>query len=208
MLNILGKIPSINVRKVLWTCAELQLPFEREDWGAGFRSPNTPEFLALNPNGLVPVLRDGDLVLWESNTIIRYLATRYGGEALYPAEAVARARVDQWLDWQAADLNRAWSYAFLGLVRKSPAHQEPQATAEAIAGWTRLMRILDARLADTGAFVAGEHFSIADIAIGLSVHRWFGTPFQQPSLPAVEAYYQQRLSARPGFAEYCSSATP
>ncbi len=92
MLDILGKIPSINVRKVLWTCAELQLPFEREDWGAGFRSPNTPEFLALNPNGLVPVLRDGDLVLWESNTIIRYLATRYGGEAsTRPRRSPARA---------------------------------------------------------------------------------------------------------------------
>ncbi|TGQ20494.1 glutathione S-transferase, partial [Mesorhizobium sp. M00.F.Ca.ET.216.01.1.1] len=92
-MKILGKASSINVRKVLWTCSELQLPFEREDWGAGFKDPNDAEFLALNPNGLVPVLKDGDFVLWESNSIIRYLASRYGGERLYPSEPVARAKI-------------------------------------------------------------------------------------------------------------------
>ena len=122
MLKILGKASSINVRKVLWACAELRIPFEREDWGTGFRETDTSEFLSLNPNGLVPVIKDGDFVLWESNSIIRYLASRYGGEALYPTEPTKRARVDQWMDWQATDLNRSWSYAFLGLVRKSPAH--------------------------------------------------------------------------------------
>src|SRR5262249_1763735 len=129
MLQILGKIPSINVRKVLWLCAELNLPFEREDWGAGFRSTDDPDYLALNPHGLVPVIKDGDCVLWESNTIIRYLANRYGGESLYPAEPQARARIDQWIDWQASDLNRSWIAAFQGLVRKSPDHQDPHAIA-------------------------------------------------------------------------------
>lgn len=102
MLQILGKAPSINVRKVLWACAELNIPFEREDWGAGYRSTDVPEFLALNPNGLVPVIRDGDFVLWESNAIIRYLANRFGGEPLYPADPQPRARIDQWIDWQAS----------------------------------------------------------------------------------------------------------
>ncbi|MEX3938926.1 glutathione S-transferase family protein [Paraburkholderia sp. BR10937] len=207
MLNILGKASSINVRKVLWTCVELNLPFEREDWGSGFRSAHTPEFLALNPNALVPVIRDGDFVLWESNTIIRYLASRYGGAQLYPADAFERARVDQWMDWQATDLNRSWSYAFLALVRASPAHQAPGEIALSIENWTRHMRILDARLQATGAFVAGAQFSLADIPVGLSVNRWFGTPFEHPHLPAVSAYFE-RLAERPGFAVHCANGTP
>ncbi|WP_414448240.1 glutathione S-transferase family protein [Burkholderia sp. 22PA0099] len=208
MLNILGKQPSINVRKVLWACAELNLAYEREDWGSGFRATDVPEYLSLNPNALVPVLRDGDFVLWESNAILRYLANREGSTALYPQDSRQRALVDQWLDWQATTLNPAWVYAFQGLVRQSPAHQDPKGIAQSIANWTRQMRILDERLAQTGAFVAGTEHSLADIVIGLSVHRWLGTPFEHPPLPAVEAYYHERLSARPGFAEVCNAAIP
>ena len=207
MLKILGKASSINVRKVLWVCAELHIPFEREDWGAGFRQTDTPEFLSLNPNGLVPVIKDGDFVLWESNSIIRYLASRYGGEALYPSDCMKRARIDQWMDWQATDLNRSWSYAFLSLVRKSPAHQAPDDIAASLANWARHMRILNSQLDATGAFVAGTQFSLADVPIGLSVNRWFGTPFEHPRLPAVSDYFD-RLADRPGFAEYCKNGTP
>jgi len=109
MLQILGKTSSINVRKVLWTCAELGLSFEQEDWGFGFRPTDTAEFRALNPNAMVPVIVDGDFVLWESNSIIRYLAGRYHGDALYPTDPCERARCDQWIDWQASELNRSWS---------------------------------------------------------------------------------------------------
>ncbi|AOJ78875.1 glutathione S-transferase family protein [Burkholderia ubonensis] len=207
MLHILGKIPSINVRKVLWLCAELDLPFEREDWGAGFRSTDDPAYLALNPHGLVPVIKDGDFVLWESNTIIRYLANRYGGESLYPAEPQARARIDQWLDWQASDLNRSWVFAFQGLVRKSPDHQDPDGIAKSIADWTKHMRVLNAQLDATGAFVAGDRFTLADIPIGLSVNRWLGTPFERPDLPAVQRYVE-RLATREGFKKYAGSANP
>ncbi|WP_175650773.1 glutathione S-transferase family protein [Pseudomonas sp. Marseille-P9899] len=207
MVRILGRASSINVRKVLWTCAEIGLPFEREDWGNGFKQVDTPEFLALNPNAMVPVIQDGDFTLWESNTIIRYLATRYGEAALYPAEARARAGVDQWIDWQASDLNRSWSYAFMSLVRHSPSHQNPEALAAGLAEWARYMGILDRQLAKTGAYVAGEHFSLADIAIGLSVNRWFETPFDHPHLPAVSDYYE-RLSERAGFRLYGRNGTP
>lgn len=207
MLQILGKAPSINVRKVLWACAELNIPFEREDWGAGYRSTDVPEFLALNPNGLVPVIRDGDFVLWESNAIIRYLANRFGGEPLYPADPQPRARIDQWIDWQASELNNEWRTAFLGLVRQSPAHQDPGAIAQSIERWTKSMRILNARLEATGAFVAGDRYSLADIPIGLSVNRWFGTPFEHVDLPAVSAYFE-RLAARPGFGAYCGNGLP
>lgn len=207
MVRILGRASSINVRKVLWTCAEIGIPFEREDWGNGFKPVDTPEFLALNPNAMVPVIQDGDFTLWESNTIIRYLATRYGETALYPAEARARAGVDQWIDWQASDLNRSWSYAFMSLVRHSPSHQAPEALAAGLAEWARYMGILDRQLAKTGAYVAGEHFSLADIPIGLSVNRWFETPFDHPHLPAVSDYYE-RLSERAGFRLYGRNGTP
>jgi glutathione S-transferase len=207
MLTILGKASSINVRKVLWTCAELDLPFEREDWGSGFKSPQTPEFLSLNPNGMVPVVKDGDFVLWESNSIIRYLATRYDGAHLYPAQPLPRARIDQWIDWQASELNRSWSYAFLGLVRQSAEHRNSGETARSIDSWTRHMRILNDQLLATGAFIAGKDFSLADIPVALSVNRWFSTPFEHPPFPAVSDYFD-RLGDRPGFAAYCRNGLP
>jgi glutathione S-transferase len=207
MLKILGKASSINVRKVLWTCTELHVPFEREDWGSGFRSTLTPDFLALNPNGQVPVLKDDDFILWESNSIIRYLASRYDGLHLYPAEPKMRARVDQWMDWQATDLNRSWNYAFLALVRQSPTHRAAEETAQSIAAWNRNMEILNGQLSATEAFVAGKRFTLADIPIALSVNRWLETPFDHPALPAVSAYLE-RVSDRPGFAQYCRNGVP
>ncbi len=203
MLKILGKRSSINVRKVLWACAELDLPLQQEDWGSGFRDVTKDAFRALNPNAMVPVLIDGDFVLWESNTILRYLANRYRGEALYPQEAMARARVDQWLDWQASDLNRAWSYAFMSLARSSPEHADAAEVQRSLEAWQRFMRVLEGRLAETGAYVAGDAFSLADIAIGLSVHRWYQTPFDHPLLEAVDGYYR-RIEQRDAFVTHCT----
>jgi glutathione S-transferase len=207
MITILGKAGSINVRKVLWTCAELALPFEREDWGSGFRPTEDPEFLALNPNALVPVIRDGDFVLWESNTIIRYLANRYGDAAFYPLDPQARAGVDQWLDWQATNLNNSWSYAFMALARHSPAHADAQQIAASVANWEKHMRILEQRLQQARPYVCGAQFTLADIAIGLSVQRWFATPLAHPDLPALNAYYA-RLSEREGFMLFGRNGMP
>ncbi|TCK95335.1 glutathione S-transferase [Paraburkholderia sp. BL9I2N2] len=207
MLQILGKTSSINVRKVLWTCAELALPFEQEDWGSGFRATNVPEFLALNPNAMVPVIKDGEFVLWESNSIIRYLAGRYHGESLYPVEPGERARCDQWIDWQASELNRSWSYAFLALVRHSPAHQDPQQIELSCANWARHMAMIEDQLRKTGAFIAGDAFSLADIPIALSINRWLETPLQHSELPAVAAY-MARLSTREAYRTYCRNGTP
>ncbi|WP_420993983.1 glutathione S-transferase family protein [Cupriavidus sp. 30B13] len=201
MLKILGKAASINVRKVLWCCDELGLPYAREDWGAGFRPTDTPAFLALNPNAMVPVIDDGGFVLWESNAILRYLAAQYGGAAIYPAAARERARIDQWLDWQACELNPAWRYAFMGLVRQSPAHQDAAQIAASAAAWARCMGILERQLAATGGHAAGAGFSLADIALGLSVNRWYATPLAHPDYPAVAAYFA-RLRDRAGFARH------
>src|SRR5690349_21429015 len=116
MLRVLGRTSSINVRKVLWTCAELDLHFEHVEQDA--------QLLALNPNRLVPVIRDGDFVLWESNSICRYLARKSPHAAIYPEDGKARALVEQWMDWQATEQNSARSYSFYGYVRKCPAHQD------------------------------------------------------------------------------------
>ncbi|MDP1753004.1 MAG: glutathione S-transferase N-terminal domain-containing protein [Reyranella sp.] len=191
-LRIIGKASSINVRKVLWACEEFGVAFHRSD--------DAPE-RARNPNGLVPVIVDGDFVLWESNTILRYLAGRHGASALLPSEPRARAEVEKWIDWQATEFNSAWRYAFMALARKNPAFDDARQIEASIQEWTRMLAILDDRLAATGAFVAGDGFTLADIPIGLSVNRWFMTPMQRPSFPAVEAYYE-RLSVRPAFMKY------
>ena len=206
-IRLLGRPSSINVRKVLWLCDELPLPVAHEPWGTGYRSELPPDYEALNPNRLVPVLIDGDFVLWESNTICRYLAGREGRTDLLPATPAARARVEQWMDWQTTELNNAWRYAFLSIVRQSPAHQDASAVAESIAAWNRHMQILDRQLDKTGAYAAGAEFTLADIALGVATHRWAATPIERASLPAVAAYYQ-RLRQRTGFMAHVGNDTP
>jgi glutathione S-transferase len=207
MLRILGKASSINVRKVLWTCAELNLPFQREDWGAGFQATQTPSFLALNPNAMVPVIVDDDVVLWESNTICRYLAARYdAAHALLPADPLGRARVEQWMDWQATELNNAWRYAFMALVRGSAIHTDPAQVERSRVEWNRHMGILEQQLGKTGAFVTGARFSLADIVLGLSLNRWLMTPIERPDTPALRAY-AELLRQRPGCGEFCMNGT-
>jgi len=206
-LHLLGKSPSINVRKVLWLCDELGLVPQHEEWGSGFRPTQTPEFLALNPNGLVPVLRDGDFVLWESNTICRYLAGRQARHDLLPSEPAARARVEQWMDWQAGELNNAWRYFFMARVRHSPEHTDPAAIEASRHAWNRHMAMLEQRLQATGAYAAGASFTLADIVLGLATHRWCAAPMERPSLPAVAAYYA-RLGERPGFVRFGLNGGP
>ena len=189
-LRVLGRISSINVRKVLWTCAELDLRFEHVE--------NDPQLLAQNPNRLVPVIQDGDFVLWESNTICRYLARHAPHGQLLPEDAQARARVEQWMDWQATELNTAWRYAFYGIVRQSPAHQDAALIAKSLDAWNGCMRLLDAHFAAGGQFITGEFFTLADVVVGLSTHRWLMSPIERPHLDALHGYYQ-RLSVRPAF---------
>ena len=207
MLKILGKAASLNVRKVLWTCSELDIPFEREDWGAGFQSPSQAAFVALNPNATVPVIVDGDFVLWESNAICRYLCANSPEQHLLPATPRARALVEQWMDWQATELNNAWRYAFMALVRESPAHRDPEQIAASIASWHRHISILERQLTITGAYVTGTQFSLADVVLGLSVNRWLLTPMERPDYPAVLAYVE-RLGEHSGFRTFGANGEP
>ena len=207
MLKILGKSSSINVRKVLWTCAEIGIPYNLEQWGSGAQSTNTEHFLTLNPNGMVPVILDDGVSLWESNSICRYLANKHQRTDLLPVEPMARAQVEKWMDWQATELNNSWRYAFMALVRQSAAHRDQAALAAGVAEWNRHMRILDTQLSMTQAYVNGTSFSLADIVLGLSVHRWMAAPIDHAELSAVTAYYEH-LSARSGFMQHGRNGLP
>lgn len=206
-MKILGQQKSINVRKVLWTCVELGLSPDCEDWGGETRSASDSEFLSINPKGLIPVLVEGDFVLTESNTICRYLAAREGRDDLLPREAAERAKVEAWMDWQLSELNTAWRAAFMGLVRKHPDFADPDAQAASVEAWNSATSLVDQQLASTGAYICGDMFTLADIVLALSTNRWESTPMTRPDLPAVNAW-MDRMSKRAGFISYCRNGIP
>lgn len=166
-----------------------------------------PEFKALNPNGLVPVIEDENGVLWESNTICRYLANKNGSTRLLPASPEGRAGVEKWMDWQASELNSAWRYAFMGLVRKNPGYANAKDIEASSGRWNGLMGLLDRHLAVQGPFVTGAEFTLADIVLGLSAHRWKMSPLNHPRLAKVDAWLD-RLYARDGASPYLRHDTP
>lgn len=205
-LRVLGRVTSINVRKVLWAADEMGIAYDREDWGLPIRDPHAPEFLALNPNAQVPVIVDDGYVLWESNAIMAYLARKHHSELL-PRNAQAQGLVEQWLYWQVGDLNSQWGYAMFALLRKNPAYSDQGRIADSIAKWTAKMEVLEGQLARTRAYVCGDSFTIADIAIALSVHRWFMTPFEHKDLPEVARFYE-RMQERRAAKAWMGSETP
>ena len=208
MLRILGRSTSINVRKVLWTAAETGLSFEHENEWALSKDTQGPEFRTLNPNGLVPVLVCEDGALWESNTICRYLATKAGRTDLLPAAPFARAAVEKWMDWQAADLSCAWQAAFLGLVRQNPAYKDDQVAIERSAErWNALMLMLERHVAETNGYMVGDSFTLADVVVGLSLQRWLLTPIARPATPSLLAY-RQRLQSRPAVKAWIPADVP
>lgn len=202
MFTLYGRANSSNVRKVLWLCAEIgQTDYERLDYGRGYTPCSSPEYAALNPNQVVPTLVDGDLVIWESNAILRYLASKYGPEEIYPKALPARARVEMWMDWQLTTAITGVRDLFMGLHVKDPAFAEPEALKQAQAQATGAFGILDSHLEKGSAYVVGDDLTIADCALGIYVHRWFALPFERPDYPALAAYYD-RLQERPAFQEW------
>src|SRR5436190_7082731 len=198
MLRILGRANSFNVRKVLWMCDELGLAYEREDWGRGYRPTSDARFLEVNPLGLVPAVVDDDIVLRESNTIVRYLATKHGREDLYPQDPVRRAHVEEWMDWANYETSISLRGAFLGGTLNEPPWNNPWFVEQGRRQITKEVSQLDQHLTRSGRCVVGDAFTIADIPIGLVVNRWFCLNFERPHYPAVAAYYD-RLTERPGY---------
>jgi glutathione S-transferase len=197
MITIWGNADSINVQKVLWCCAELGLAYERIDAGRHHGVVGTPAFLALNPNGLVPTIADDGYVVWESNTIVRYLAGKYAQDDLLPREPRDRADAERWMDWTNSTLWPALLPLFRAFMR-TPAQARDAARIEA----QRLealatMRILDQHLAGHD-YVGGAAFTVGDIAAGCAAWRWFALPIERPALPGLERWFE-RLAARPAF---------
>jgi glutathione S-transferase len=195
MLKIWGRLSSINVQKAVWAAGEVGQAFERVDVGGPFGGLDTPEFRALNPNGQIPVLEDGAFHLWESNSIVRYLAARYGASDLWEPDPARRADAERWMDWMLSELQPATAPVLWGVVRKVPGHTDPKAIASGVKRTETLMAILDARLADR-PFLAGQRFGVADIAVGCGAHRWLNMPVERTARPHVERWYAT-LFARP-----------
>ena len=188
MLKVWGRNTSSNVQKVMWAVAELGLEHERFDIGGAFGKNREPAYLAMNPNGLVPTLQDGDFILWESNAIIRYLAREYGDQKLESADARTRARANQWMDWQLSVLGPAITPAFWGLIRTPPEKRDTAAIAAAQSKTTEAMKILDAQLGRTD-FVAGDAFTMGDIPVGVMTYRYWQLVPERPQLPHLQVWY-------------------
>ena len=197
MLTLYGRTNSINVQKVAWTLAELELPHERIDAGMAHGKVGEPWYRALNPNGQVPTIVDGDLVLWESNVIVRYLAARHAAGALMPADLPARFRAEMWMDWQQNVMMPGLGPVFLGLVRTPPEKRDPAAIDAGAKRVADAMRILDAALAGR-RWLVGDDMTIADIPLACAVYRWFALPVAHGDAPHVRAWYE-RIAARPAF---------
>jgi glutathione S-transferase len=194
VLQIWGRSNSINVQKVLWCCGELDVSYHRVDIGGPFGGTGEPEYLRLNPNGLVPTISDGGFVLWESNVIVRYLAARHGTGTLYPENLAKRADADRWMDWQMGTLWANFRPAFVGLIRTPPEKRDHAYTAAAIRKTAENLTILDAHLAARD-YVTGPAFTMADIPLGATAYRWFRLDIERPPMPNLEAWYE-RLCAR------------
>ena len=196
MLKIWGRLTSVNVRKVVWAAQELGLALERVDAGRQFGIVDTPAYRALNPNGLVPTIEDEGFVLWESNTIVRYLGARYGAGSFYPEDLQRRFDAERWMDWQQTRLNTACGPAFWQWIRTAPEQRNMATIADSVAKAQPLLAILDAHLADR-AFMMGDSLTMADIPLGCEIHRWYGLPQPRKPRPHLDRWYQS-MCERPG----------
>ena len=197
MLKIWGRATSINVQKVMWIVGELGLAHERIDVGGAFGGLDTPEFLDLNPHGRIPVVEDGQNIVWESNACIRYLAAAHGGEPFWPTDPGARARADQWMDWQLTSFYGPFIAAFLGIVRTAPSRQDHQAISAAARSAGQQLGTLEGAL-DGRLFLGGDDLGLGDFPIGTMLYRYFTLEIERPSLPNVAAYYG-RLTERDAY---------
>ena len=190
MLKIWGRTNSINVQKVMWAVGELGLEHERVDAGGAFGLVDTPEYRKLNPNGLIPVIEDGEVVLWESNTIVRYLAAKHSPGALWPDDLVARARAEMWMDWVTTTvIPNNLQIVFWQLIRTPEDKRDMAAVEVASRRLGTIWAILDDHMAER-QFVLGERLTIADIPAGCAFYRYLNIAIERPSLPNLALWYQ------------------
>jgi glutathione S-transferase len=197
MLKVQGRATSSNVQKVMWAIGELGLAFERTDIGGPFGGNREESYLAKNPNGLIPTVDHDGLVLWESNTIVRYLACVYGAGTLWPTDPKIRAAAEKWTDWQLSVANSGMVGVFRNMIRTKPENRNMEEVDSGRKKMVECFRILDNVLASQ-QFLGGERLTIADIPMGVICWRYHELPIDRPPLPNVSAWYE-RLKERPSY---------
>jgi glutathione S-transferase len=197
VLRIWGRATSVNVQKAMWAIGELELPHERIDIGGPFGKNDEPAYLAINPNGLVPTLEEDDFLLWESNSVVRYLASKYGAGTLEPTDLRERASAGRWMDWQLSVVGPAIHGLFWGLIRTAPDKRDHAAIDASRARTAAALQMLDAQLART-AFVAGDQFTMGDIPVALMTYRYRRLVPERSGLDHLEHWFSG-IEARPAF---------
>jgi glutathione S-transferase len=210
MLKLWGRPTSGRTQKVLWTLAEIGLEFElilaSGVMGPGghvskgnrpFGVVDTPQYRALNPNGRIPTIEDDGFVLWESNSIVRYLAMQYAPQLLYGNDVRTFASASRWLDWENNELLPPQHDMVMQLIRLPEHARDPRALANALKSFVARLGIMEAELA-RNRYIAGERFTYGDIALGLRVHRWKLFGLEAPPMPNIDRWYGE-LAARPAF---------
>jgi glutathione S-transferase len=200
MLKVWGRRTSFNVQKVMWLIGELGLEHQRIDAGGAFGGLDDPAFLAMNPHGRIPVIDDRGTIVWESHAIIRYLAAHYAHGSLWPKDPAVRSHADRWMDWMLATLQPDFMDLFWSFYR-TPDDQRDWSRIQAVtARCAQHYRLLDAQLA-LHAYLAGNHLTMADLAVGASLYRYVTLEIERPAIPYVEAWYG-RLVKRPAYHQH------
>lgn len=200
-LKIWGRQSSLNVQKVMWLVGELDIPFEHVPAGGDLGDLSAPGFLALNPHGRIPVIQDGDVVVWESQAILRYLAATYGRHAFWSDSPAERSQFDRWMDWSQSSFQPDFlNGVFWGFYRTPEHLRDVRAVKTKIERCSAYMRLLDHALAER-PFLVGDKLSLADIPVGTSLYRYFNLEIDRPDVPRVEAWYA-RLQQRPAYREH------
>jgi glutathione S-transferase len=204
MLKIWGRNTSSNVQKAMFAVGELKLPHQRIDVGGAFGKNRDAPYLAMNPNGLVPTLEEEDgFLLWESNSIVRYLAAKHGTGTLEPSDLRTRALASKWMDWQLSVYGPAITPVFWGLIRTPPDQRDHKAIADGKVKTTAAVKILDEHFART-QYAAGDAFSMGDIPIAIMSYRYRELVPERPAYPNFERWYAA-IASRPAFREHVSS---
>lgn len=195
-IKIWGRRDSSNVQKVLWCCGELGIAFERIDIGGKFGGNKEKPYLDLNPNGLVPTIEDGSFVLWESNSIMRYLVDKYGQGKLLPSTPEGRADANRWVDWQLSTFNPAIVPLFWGLIRYPEEKRDKAAIEASLQKTIKAWEIVDDQLAK-GSYLAGNEFSTGDIPLGVWAYRWYNLPISRPDFNNIKSWYDRLCRREP-----------
>jgi glutathione S-transferase len=196
MIKIWGRTDSSNVQKVLWCLGELGLEFERLDWGGKFGGNDDKSYREMNPNGLVPTIKDGDFILWESNSIMRYLNAKYGQGRLLPATPEGMANANRWMDWQLSVFNPTIVPLFFATIRTPPDKRDPKAIQTALEKTVKAWQMVEDQLA-ISRYLGGEEFSIGDIPLGVWAYRWFNLPIERPKMARIENWYENLKQRKP-----------